>query len=302
MLRAYTNERAILEEQLQNNYEKNLLGEEIPGRRMSEVTKVSSFGSHARQTPQSTIIAALLDFPLIDYDDPAQKPLLLKLADQAVTHYRKKARDEDNLALIIESNVHPIAADINKQILMHKEYVSEDYQSSDLWEPKPYTEINRFSTSPGEKVCLLESQVDKFVAKLVYGPFQRACHAQYRFDSSDEVRLAYLLDRSDTVQSWLRPAPNQFEGLFWRDSEGEANHKYEPDFVVELSDEIVMIEVKPAGEISDPIVQAKKQTAEMYCEIVNKNIGKFGIVKPWRYVIVPTERITIHSTIDGLLS
>lgn len=300
-LRSYTNERAILEEQLQNNYEKNLLGEDVPGRRMSQVTKVNSFGSHRRQTPQSTIIAALIYFPLLDYDDPAQKPLLLKLADQAVVHYRKKAIDEDNLALIIESNAHPIAEDINKQILMHKEYISEGYQSSDLWEPKPYSEQYNFSMSPGETPVSLESQVDKFSAKLVYGPFQRACHPKYRFDSSDEVRLAYLLDRSDTVQSWLRPAPNQFDGLLWRDAEGEANHKYEPDFVVELNNEIVMVEVKPASDIGDPSVQAKKQTAEMYCEIVNKNIGKFGIVKLWRYVIVPTERITIHSTIQGLL-
>ena len=300
-LRSYTNERAILEEQLQNNYEKNLFGEDVPGRRMSQVTKVSSFGSQTRQTPQNTIIAALWDHDLIDYDDPTQKPLLLKLADQAVVHYRKKAIDEDNLALIIESNVRPIAEDIYKQILTHKEFKSEGYQSSGLSEPKPYTVQYNFSMSPGETPVSLESQVDKFSAKLVYGPFQRACHTKYRFDSSDEVRLAYLLDRSESVQNWLRPAPNQFDGLFWRDAEGDPNHKYEPDFVVELSDEIVMIEVKPAGEISDPSVQAKKQTAEMYCEIVNKNIGKFGIVKTWRYVIVPTERITVHSTIDGLL-
>jgi hypothetical protein len=112
---------------------------------------------------------------------------------------------------------------------------------------------------------------------------------------SDDIALMQIREEMRT------PAPNQFEGLFWRDAEGEANHKYEPDFVVELNNEIVMIEVKPASEISGPSVQAKKQTAEMYCEIVNKNIGKFGIVKPWRYVILPTEKITIYSTIQGLL-
>jgi len=63
-----------------------------------------------------------------------------------------------------------------------------------------------------------------------------------------------------------------------------------------------MIEVKPASEISDPIIQVKKQTAEMYCKKVSENIGQFGIVKRWRYVIIPTERITVHSTVEGLLS
>jgi type III restriction enzyme len=302
MLRTYTNERAILEEQLQNNREKDLFGEEIPGRRITELTRITSFGSHKRQTPQSTIIAALLDFPLIDYDDPSQKPLLLKLAEQAVVHFNKKAIDEDNLALIIESNARTIAEDIYKQILAHKELRSEGYLESDIREPKPSLEQYNISMAISEKAVSLDSQINTFSAKLVYGYFKKACHSMYRFDSSDEIRLAYLLERDDSVEDWLRPSPNQFEGLYWRDTVGESQHRYEPDFVVELEDEIVMLEVKPESEINFPDVQAKKQTADKYCEIVNKNIGKFGIVKPWRYVIIPTERITISSTINGLIS
>ncbi|MFA7253502.1 MAG: DEAD/DEAH box helicase family protein [Patescibacteria group bacterium] len=301
ILRTYTNERAILEEQLQNNPDQNLFGEEVPGRRVTEVTRVSSFGSQSRQTPQSTLIAALLDFPLVDYDDVDQKPLLLKLADQAVAYYRKKAIDDDNLALIVESNAHSIAGDIYKQILAHKELRSESYIESEVREPKPYLEQYNISLSFGEKSVSLDSQLNTFSAKLAYGNFQKACHAMYRFDSSDEVRLAYLLDNDQSIEDWLRPAPNQFEGLYWRDSEGRSDHRYEPDFVVELEKEIVMIEVKPDAEISTPDVQAKKQTAEKYCDVVNRNIGKFGIVKSWRYIIAPTSRITIHSTIDGLL-
>jgi len=300
-LRTYTNERAILEEQLQNNPDQNLFGEEVPGRRVTEVTRVSSFGSQSRQTPQSTLIAALLDFSLVDYDDVDQKPLLLKLTDQAVAYYRKKAIDDDNLALIIESNAHSIAEDIYKQILAHKELKSESYIESEVREPKPYLEQYNISLTFGEKPASLDSQLNTFSAKLAYGHFQKACHTMYRFDSSDEVRLAYLLDNDMSVEDWLRPAPNQFEGLYWRDSEGRSDHRYEPDFVVELDSEIVMIEVKPDAEISTPDVQAKKQTAEKYCDVVNRNIGKFGIIKPWRYIIVPTSRITIHSTITGLL-
>jgi len=301
VLRSYTNERAILEEQLQNEREKNLLGEEIPGRRVREVTQITSFGSKNKQTPQSTIIAALLDFPLVDYDDEAQKPLLLKLADQAVAHYRKKAIDDDNLSLIVESNARCIADDIYKQILSHKELKSEGYLDSGVTEPKPFLEQYNISLGFGETPVTLESQLNTFSAKLAYGPFQKACHSKYKFDSSDEVRLAYLLDSDDGVEDWLRPAPNQFEGLYWRDEKGESHHRYEPDFVVEFEKEIVMIEVKPEEEIDRRNVQAKKTTAEEYCEVVNKNIGKFGIVKPWRYIIVPTKEITIHSTLKVLL-
>jgi type III restriction enzyme len=123
----------------------------------------------------------------------------------------------------------------------------------------------------------------------------------YRFDSSDEVRLAYLLDRDASVEDWLRPAPNQFDGLYWRDAEGESHHRYEPDFVAETDSEIVMIEVKPPTEIDKQSVQAKKQTADKYCEIVNRNMGRYGIQKPWRYVILATDRITVRSTVEGLL-
>lgn len=301
MIRTYTNERAILEEQLQNNREKNLFDQDVPGRRITEVTRITNFGAHNRQTPQSTIIAALLDFALVDYDDLSQKPLLLKLSEQAVNHYRKKAIDDDNLALIIESNAHTIAEDIYKQILIHKELKSEGYLESSVQEPKPYLEQYNISLSLGEKPVALASQRDTFSAKFVYGQFQKACHSMYRFDSSDEARLAYLLDSDESVEDWLRPAPNQFNGLYWRDAGGESHHRYEPDFVVELKDEIVMIEVKPENEINTSSVQAKKQTAEKYCEVINTNIGKFGIVKPWRYVIVATEKITTTSTIVFLL-
>jgi type III restriction enzyme len=301
VMRSYTNERAVLEAQLQNEQDKNLLGEDVPGRRVTQVTRVTSFGAQQRQSPQSTIIAALLDFPLVDYDDAAQKPLLLKLADQAVTHYRKKAVDEENLALIIESNARAIGEDIYKQILAHKELKSDGYLASDVAEAKSYLEQYNMALSLGERSVSLESQLDTFSARFAYTQFRKACHAMYRFDSSDEVRMAYLLDRDEAVEDWLRPAPNQFEGLFWRDAEGEAQHRYEPDFVVELKSEIVMIEVKPENEINTSSVQAKKTTAQRYCEVVNQNIGKFGIVKPWRYVIVPTDRITIRSTIESLL-
>ena len=301
VLRGYTNERAILEEQLQNNREKDLFGEEVAGRRITEITRVSSFGGRWGQTPQNTIIAALLDYPLVDYDDHSQKPLLLKLADQTTAHYRKRAIDEDNLALIIESNARSIADDIYKQILLHKELTSEGYLESDVRESKPYLEQYNISLPLGTRAVSLNSQRDIFSAKLVYSSFQKACHPMYRFDSSDEVRLAHLLDSDDFVEDWLRPAPNQFDGLYWRDHAGDSSHRYEPDFVVELKDEIVMIEVKPQGEIDTPSVQAKKQTADKYCEIINKKIGQHGIVKFWRYIILPTDRITLRATVEGLL-
>jgi len=174
-LSKYATETSILEARLQG--EKNLFGEVQQELQDTEITKVSNLGEGRKQSPENTIIAALWDYELIDYDSE-QRDLLLKLSNHAVEFYRSFVNDDDTVKMMVENNFRQIAKEIYTQILEHKE-------------------------------------------------------------------------------------PSQF--------------------------------------IQDHDVQEKKKTAEKYCELVSKNIGKYGIVKPWRYMIVPTEKITISSTIMGLL-
>ena len=299
-MRFYQNYRNIIEEQLQNDLEKNLLNEEIFAQKNKQVTKINSFGNSASQAPQNTIIAALCGFDEIDYDDKNQKPLLLKLANQAVNHYRKKAEDEENLAMIIEHNIYSIADDIYKQISEKVELKSPSYLATEIGKPKPLKE-NYIGSEISQNCVSLQSQFDSFSAKYIYENFKKACDEKYRFDSSDEVRFAYLLENDKAVKCWMRPAHKQFEGLFYKKESENIFSNYEPDFVVELANEIILVEVKPENEMRDSNVLAKKQTAEKFCELISQNIGKFEIAKPWRYVIVPTNRIKITATIDVLL-
>lgn len=298
-LSTYATGANVLEERLQGNEQTDLFGETHQGPRTTELTHVSSLGGGWHQTTENTIISALLDFPLVDYDE--QKTLLLKLAGQAVAYYQSFVSNQDALKMMVENNFRQIAKEIYDQILAHKRYIDEGYQGTDVREPKPTLEQYNISRTVGDEPVTLASQVDRFPREKIYTGFAKACHSMYRFDSSDEGRLAYLLDSDETVEDWLRPAPSQFDGLFWRDQHGNSQHRYEPDFVVELPDEIVMVEVKPSTEINDHDVQAKKQTAEKYCELVSANVGKYGIAKSWRYVIVPTEKISINSTVTSLL-
>ncbi len=299
-MRFYQNYRNIIEEQLQNDLEKNLLNEEIFAQKNKQVTKINSFGNSANQAPQNTIIAALCGFDIIDYDDKNQKPLLLKLANQAVNHYRKKAEDEENLAMIIEHNIYSIADDIYKQISEKVELKSPSYLATEIGKPKPLKE-NYIGSEISQNCVSLQSQFDSFSAKYIYENFKKACDEKYRFDSSDEVRFAYLLENDKAVKCWMRPVHKQFEGLFYKKESENIPSNYEPDFVVELASEIILVEVKPENEMRDLNVLAKKQTAEKFCELISQNIGKFEIAKPWRYVIIPTNRIKITATIDVLL-
>lgn len=300
-LTRYASEAAILTQRLQANEEVDLFGKSYQGHVERELTRVSSLGEGSSQSPENTIISGLADFPLVDYEDENQKGLLLKLAKQAVDHYRTFVKDDNSLKMMVENNFRQISHEIYDQILLNKSLVGESYLESVIGEPKPYLEQFNIYRSPDEKPVTLESQLNRFPKDKIYTGFNKACHSMYRFDSSDEGRLAYLVDKDLAILYWLRPSPKQFDGLFWRDQEGDSQHQYEPDFVLELESEIVLVEVKPTEEIGSYDVQEKKKTAEKYCEIISQNIGKFGITKPWRYIIIPTEKITVSSTVEGLL-
>ena len=301
-LSRYATDASILEQSLQGKEKTDLFGVPHSGNRDMEITRVSSLGEGRSQSPESTILSALVEEPLVDYDDKNQTSLLLKLTKQAVDHYRSFVSDNNALKMMVENNFRLIAKEIYDQILTHKEFKSESYLESGIREARPYLEQYNISRVLDEKPVTLDSQMDRFSRDKIYTGFAKACHSMYKFDSSDEARMAYLLDKEPSVEDWLRPAPNQFEGLYWRDETGNSQHRYEPDFVVEFDDEIVMIEVKPSIEINNIDVQEKKKTADKYCELVSKNVGRYGIAKPWRYLIIPTEKITIQSTVTNLLT
>lgn len=290
----------ILEQALQWDSQMTIWGWVVGVEWRRVTTRLEMIGSWTSQSPESTIISWLLDFPLIDYEE--QKMILVSLAQTAVEHYRTFAKNEDHLKEIVENNFHQIATEIYQQVNENK--VIEWDGFLDSWIRSPYPALLPYNVSMeyGEQEFSLVSQLDTFPRSKVYSWFTKACHKRYKFDSSDEARLAYLLDREPAVEDWLRPAPNQFEWLYWRDSIWNDSRRYEPDFVVEFDEEIVMIEVKPDMEIMNDDVLAKKKSAETYCNIINANIWKFGIVKPWRYIIIPTSRITITSTITWLIS
>ena len=62
----------------------------------------------------------------------------------------------------------------------------------------------------------------------------------YKFDSGTERDFAIVLENDKSVLKWMRPSIKQFDIYY---GPGGIN-RYEPDFVVETSDKIYMIETK----------------------------------------------------------
>jgi type III restriction enzyme len=52
--------------------------------------------------------------------------------------------------------------------------------------------------------------------------------------------------------------------------------------------------------VPDPIVRAKKEAAEKWCEQVSEYNTKHG-GKPWRYALIPHDKIRENMSIEGLI-
>lgn len=97
------------------------------------------------------------------------------------------------------------------------------------------------------------------------------------------------------VLRWLKPSPGQF-GI-----EYHSGKSYEPDFVVETETEKLIVEVKSAAEMHDPIVRDKARAASEWVKHANA-LAQEGVGKPWAYMLVPETALTASTTLAGLRS
>ena len=132
--------------------------------------------------------------------------------------------------------------------------------------------------------------------KFIYTGFLKSYYTECKFDSKTELDFANVLESDPNVLKWLRPAPTQF-AIFWNNG----SKRYEPDFIVETSNCIYMVETKAAKDLSAEDVLAKKKAAEEYCinasEYTSKNGGK-----PWKYHLLRHDIVDRSSSFDYLMS
>ena len=130
------------------------------------------------------------------------------------------------------------------------------------------------------------------MSKYVFGGFKRCLYPVQKFDSEAERVLAVILDRD--AGKWFKPAKGQFQ-IFY----GSDHFEYQPDFVAETKEAIIMLEPKASNQMDDAIVLAKKEAAIAWC----KNASDYAAAnggKSWRYVLIPHNAIAQNMTLDGL--
>jgi len=249
-------------------------------------------------TPENTIIMLLIQQDNIDYDNCAD--LMYKLIEQAKKHFRSYLKSDKEVALVLKQFKVNIANNIYSQMNQHFYHEEVAYSASEM---HPFTKIEtgfggkfisddihdyRASMSPSE------------VPKRIFKGFNKSCHTMYKFDSNTERIFATVLENDKSVLRWLCPNIRQFNIYYERNS----SSKYQPDFIVETTDCIYMVETKDSrkvtGEIDD-IVLAKAKAAIQYCNSATEyNTDNGG--KPWKYILISSSEVKVNSSLKFLIN
>lgn len=240
--------------------------------------------------PMKTLVDIIAMKPEIDYDSCSD--LLFDLIDSFLTHFKEKFSDEE-VKNIVMFNKKDIANKIYEQMKRHFKCSTPDIierisgVSYDIIEPSYMRKIGE------EPVSVYDSIEDGKVPKVLVTGFKKALHPIYKFDSAPERRFAIVCETDPEVQKWLRPAPKQFN-LFY-----DGNRRYEPDFVVETSDTMYLVEIKGEDRLNDEDNLHKKQRAVRYCQVANVYCEGNGL-KTWKYLYIPSQQVQTTSSFNML--
>ena len=274
-----------------------------------EYIGVGSAGLFER-SPEDTIVAALVAFNDVDY--LTLSDLLYDLAGQVVTHLRERLGvseatieeiDDEGQTIQktmlhrkVQDNQKEIGRYVYEQMRQHRKESAAEYETQ-ISSGFVKLKANAFTT-PTDASVLNPMQPppnrDR-IGQLIYGHFKRCLYPVTKFQSDQERLLAAILERSS--QKWFKPVLGQFSMQYRLELDPR---EYQPDFVAELEDVIVMLEVKSAEKMTDPVVLEKKRVAELWCQYASEHALKHG-GKPWRYHLIAHDLIASNMSLERLM-
>jgi type III restriction enzyme len=243
------------------------------------------------------LVRYLIERSEIDYD--AHAALLYKLAGQVVARVRSYLETDAEIENVLLRHGRQLADFIFAQMMQHyrETPLGEDDYEVRIARGFTLLEAQAMNVVPGQRMRDFKQAMTPVseTKRHVFGGFQKCCYPLQKFDSDPERRLAVLIDSEKSVEKWLKPGRNQFR-IEYRSGEG-----YEPDFVVETADRMLICEVKARGELEDLTVRAKAAAAAKWCKTATEHAPK-SPGKPWTYLLIPDDQITGNATLDGLMA
>ncbi len=252
-----------------------------------------SQGNLLEQRLEDYVVSGLIDFPDIAYDEHAD--MLYELAGQVVRHLLSYLSEKE-AGQVLSLHQREVARAVHAQMQDHFwkdetiEYHHEVRQGFTELKESAYTALREapldFRVPPADKSNM---------ARYLFGGFTKCLSTVTKFHSDSERKLAVILERES--QKWLRPAKGQFQ-MFYRN--GNDHAEYQPDFVAEMEDRILMLEPKMATQMQDKDVLAKRDVAIQWCAWASEHARSYG-GKPWQYVLIPHDAIAENMTVEFLL-
>ena len=240
--------------------------------------------------PMKTIVEEISKRPEVDYD--ACCDLLYDLIATLFDAFAKKFTS-DEIKNIVMCNKRSIADKIYDQMKKHfkcsEPNIVEEISgvSMYIYEPSYMRKIGE------EPISVYTTIPDGDVPKCLFNGFKKALHPIYKFDSAPEKRFAIVCEQNEEVIKWLRPAAKQFN-LFYGNGQ-----RYEPDFVVETSDTMYLVEIKGEDKLNDENNLLKKQRAVRYCQVASVYASGHGL-KQWKHLYIPSQQVQTNSSFTML--
>lgn len=260
-----------------------------------KTTIVGNSSADVQERLEDYIVSRLIDLPEIDYD--AHADVLYELAGQVVAHYQAMHASEDTVRNILQAHSRQIAEAVFAEMKRNMWREKTTYRvtvTAAFQDLRPQTFENA-----GEKYSLRYTDAPPRLSEIkryIFSGFAKSCYALAKFDSDTERKLSVLLEEEVAVKRWMKPGPNQFKIY---DAEG---NPYQPDFVVELDDRILIIETKRADQMKDAVVIRKAEAAALWSHIATEHHSKRNAGKPWSYLLVPDTAMTASTTLKGLIA
>ncbi|MDY0040406.1 MAG: DEAD/DEAH box helicase family protein [Desulforhabdus sp.] len=264
--------------------------------RTSQEDTLSDLGGIERENRlEDYLVRALIDFDDISYD--AHADLLYDLSGQMVQHLLSYLK-EDEARNVLQYYQRQLAEFIHAQMQTHQWESAVDYE---VKISKGFSTLKQSAfTAAADGVRHFRPPVDEKskIGQMVFGGFQRCLYPVQKFDSDTERRFSVILEKESdkTILKWFKPAKGQFQ-IYYKS--GNDHLEYQPDFVVETTDLIYMVETKARNEMEAAEVLAKKEAAVKWCgHASDHNRGNGG--KPWQYLMVPHDVVAENMTLVGL--
>jgi type III restriction enzyme len=212
-----------------------------------------------------------------------------------VNHLKGYLWDEQEVRKVLRVYQKPIAALVHTQMMEH---FWEETTGYDVEVSRGFIELRASAYTASAKDTVLDYRqppADKSkIAQYLFSGFDRCLYRLTKFQSDTERKLAIILERD--AKRWFRPAKGQFQ-IFYK--AGHDQQQYQPDFVAEAADAVLMIETKKASEMDDPVVLAKRDAGAKWCEHASTYATQHG-GKPWRYLLIPHDVVAENMTLSGL--